>query len=247
MWMDRSTTVSGGGKPMMDMINLVNECAPQVHPTTMHAILGVESGHNPYAIGVVKGRLARQPRNKSEAVATARALAAAGWNFSMGPAQVNRYNLDAYGLTYETAFEPCKNIRAGAQILKSCYDRAHKVMSNDHLALRAAISCYYSGNFTTGFKADFKGQPPYVQKVLAHAGDTVPAIPVVANKSAGNTAVAASLSLAEPAADSRAPVSRSPGQERRNHVPEQLDGFRALNDESENTYSGFSTPPRDNE
>lgn len=239
--------MSGGGKPMMNMINLVNECAPQVHPTTMHAILSVESGQNPYAIGVVKGRLARQPRSKAEAVATARALAAAGWNFSMGPAQINRYNLNAYGLTYETAFEPCKNIRAGAQILKSCYDRAQKVLSNDQQALRAAISCYYSGNFTTGFKADFKGQPPYVQKVLARASAIVPVIPIIANKSAGNTSADGTLSQAEPAPDSRSRVRRPPGQESRSLVPEQLDGFRAVNDESENPFSGFSTPARESE
>jgi len=36
-------------------------------------------------------------------------------------------------------------------------------------ALRAALSCYYSGNFETGFRHG------YVQKVVANAGD-VPAI-----------------------------------------------------------------------
>ena len=29
------------------------------------------------------------------------------------------------------------------------------------------MSCYYSGNFKTGFRADFKGQPPYVTKVFS--------------------------------------------------------------------------------
>jgi type IV secretion system protein VirB1 len=45
--------------------------------------------------------------------------------------------------------------------------------------LRAAFSCYYSGNFTRGFRADKAGQPSYVQKVVANADVQVPPIPVV--------------------------------------------------------------------
>ena len=40
----------------------------------MQHVVQVESSFNPYAIGVVGGRLARQPRNLPEAVATARML-----------------------------------------------------------------------------------------------------------------------------------------------------------------------------
>jgi type IV secretion system protein VirB1 len=42
-------------------------------------------------------------------------------------------------------------------------------MQNEQQALRAAFSCYYSGNFTRGFRPDRQGEPSYVQKVVAHA------------------------------------------------------------------------------
>ncbi|MFP3835842.1 lytic transglycosylase domain-containing protein, partial [Chryseobacterium sp. SIMBA_028] len=90
--------------------SLVHDCAPQIAPATMAAIVRTESGFNPYAIGVVRGRLRRQPSNMAEAVATVRALEAGGWNFSVGLAQVNRANWLAYGLSAENALEPCRNL-----------------------------------------------------------------------------------------------------------------------------------------
>ena len=111
----------------------------------MQHVMRVESGFNPYAIGVVGGRLARQPRNLPEAVATARMLEQGGFNFSLGLAQVNRYNLARYGLgSYEKAFSACDNVRAGSRILRECYQRAGD--------WGKALSCYYSGNFVTGFR-----------------------------------------------------------------------------------------------
>jgi type IV secretion system protein VirB1 len=135
----------------------------------MAAVAHVESSFNPFAIGVVAGRLERQPANKAEAVVTAKALEKAGFNFSVGVGQVNRYNLPKYGLNYETAFDACPNLHAASLILKDCYDRAKARWSVDQAALQAAFSCYYSGNFSTGFKQDFSGQPSYVQKVLSGA------------------------------------------------------------------------------
>lgn len=151
--------------------DLAAQCTNAVHPNTLQAVARVESGFNPYAIGVVKGRLQRQPRTLAEAVTTAKSLHAQGKNFSMGLMQVNRYNLAAYGLNYETVFEPCKNINAGAKILKSCFDRAG---GKGQAALQKAFSCYYSGNFKFGFKSDFKGQPPYVTKIIMSALNNSP-------------------------------------------------------------------------
>lgn len=158
----------------MDFLALAVQCAPAVHPQTMAAVARVESGFHPFAIGVVGGRLERQPQNKAEAVATAQALAAAGYNFSVGLGQVNRYNLPRFGLTYETAFEPCENLGASSAILAECYERARPQFGDEQSALQAAFSCYYSGNFSTGFRPDFKGQPSYVQKVLNSAGAASP-------------------------------------------------------------------------
>jgi len=165
---------------MLDFIALAQQCAPTVAPQTMAAVVKVESGFSPYAIGVVGGKLQRQPSSLEEAVATAQALEANGWNFSVGIAQVNRHNLPAYSLSYESAFDPCSNMRAGSKILEACYTRALPGSKGDQQrALQSALSCYYSGNFTRGFRSDQTGQPSYVQKVVAQANTETKPIPVV--------------------------------------------------------------------
>lgn len=164
---------------MLEFLALAQECAPTVAPQTMAAVVNVESSYNPYAIGVVGGRLARQPQNHEEAVATAKQLETDGWNFSLGVAQVNRHNLPKYQITYAQAFDACTSLRVGSKILEECYVRASKLTPDPQAALHAAISCYYSGNFTRGFKPDVAGKPSYVHKVLASAGLQSKAIPVV--------------------------------------------------------------------
>lgn len=185
---------------MLDFLALAQECAPTVAPQTMAAVVNVESGYKPFAIGVVGGRLARQPANKEEAVATAIALADAGWNFSVGAAQVNRHNLPKYNISYAQAFDACTNLRVGSKILEECYVRAAKGPRDAQAALQAAISCYYSGNFTRGFRPDEAGKPSYVQKVLASAGTQATAIPVVPSLKAGAVIKPAAATAAKGAA-----------------------------------------------
>lgn len=173
---------------MVDFTTLAQQCAPGVHPTTLQAVVRTESGFNPYAIGVVGGHLARQPRTRAEAVSTAKALAAQGLNFSMGLGQVNKAHLPRFGLSYESVFDACANLQAGARILQECYQRALAQLSPDR-ALNAAVSCYYSGNFNRGFQVERVGTS-YVQRVAANATtanpaiDAVPAIPVVLDRAA---------------------------------------------------------------
>ncbi len=146
---------------------LAMACAPMVHTGTAHALVAVESGFNPHAIGVVGGALQRQPRNRAEALATVTQLQSAGWNFSVGLAQINVHNFKRLGLTPSTAFEPCENLRAMQAVLTECFDRSafdrSFVDASGHASgqasLRQALSCYYSGNFTTGFRHG------YVQRV----------------------------------------------------------------------------------
>lgn len=138
--------------PGMELMACPNLAVPR---EVMHHVVRVESSYNPYAIGVVGGRLVRQPRTLPEALSTARMLEQRGYNFSLGLAQVNRYNLTKYGLhSYEKAFQPCANLVAGAQILRECYGRSGGDWGK-------SFSCYYSGNFTTGYRHG------YVQKVYA--------------------------------------------------------------------------------
>lgn len=146
----------------------------------MQHVVRVESSFNPYAIGVVGGRLVRQPKTLPEALATVRMLEQRGYNFSVGLAQVNRKNLGKYGLdSYEKAFQACPNLQAGARILAECYSRSNESWPK-------SFSCYYSGDFTTGFRHG------YVQKIYAsirmadsRSSDQNLAIDVVDRRTAG--------------------------------------------------------------
>jgi type IV secretion system protein VirB1 len=157
----------------VDFNSLAQQCAPGVNPTTLQAVVRTESSFNPFAIGVVGGRLVRQPRNRDEAVATVKALDAAGWNYSMGLSQINRYNLSKYGMNANAAFDPCANLRAGSAILSDCYSRASARMGSGQDALRAAVSCYYSGDFKRGF-VRASGTSSYVQRVVSFVASTDP-------------------------------------------------------------------------
>lgn len=152
---------------------------PNVSPMTMHSIVSVESTRRPLAIGyklirrvqvVVNGHvtsrrevstLTTQPKTIGEAVQWARYLQSQGYEFDAGVAQVHSTNFAKYGLTLESAFDPCQSIRAGALILTDCYARALPKFGDEKSALRAAISCYQSGDFSTGVRTG------YVQKVIS--------------------------------------------------------------------------------
>ncbi len=164
---------------MIGLATLVQACAPLVASDTAHALIQVESGGNPLAIGVVGGALERQPATLSEAVATAAALDAAGWNYSVGLGQINKRNFQRLGLTAANAFEPCANLTAMQGILGECFSRASR-RADGHAttqsALRDAFSCYYSGNFSTGH------QHGYVGKALAAWSARAPARDTAANR-----------------------------------------------------------------
>ena len=136
--------------PGLEMMACSNLAVPA---EVMHHVVNVESSHNPFAIGVVGGQLVRQPQNLGEALATVKMLEQRGYNFSVGLAQVNRSNLGKYGLdSYEKAFDICNNLVAGSRILSQCY-------ANSGSDWGKAFSCYYSGNFVTGYRDG------YVQKI----------------------------------------------------------------------------------
>ena len=140
---------------MLAFIALAAACAPLVDTSTARALVDVESAFNPHAIGVVGGALDRQPRDRVEALATTTALQAGGWNFSIGLGQINVRNLGRLGLTVEQAFDPCTNLAAMQKLLGDCFERASRATTLPQLALRQALSCYYSGNFVTGFREGY--------------------------------------------------------------------------------------------
>ncbi|ADU91073.1 lytic transglycosylase domain-containing protein [Taylorella equigenitalis] len=160
-----------------DYDDVIKSCSPNVAPETMRAIIRVESSFNPYAIGVVGGEV-KQPKTLDEALKTVQKLKKEKLNFSMGLAQINRYNLSKYNLTEVSVFNPCSNLKASEAILSECFQRAKSEGSNDQVALQKALSCYFAGNFSTGFKKS-KGLS-YVDKIkrvaLANEGFLVPKI-----------------------------------------------------------------------
>lgn len=154
---------------MIEFIALAEQCGSQVEPAVMASIVATESNFNPYAIGVVDGSI-KQPKNYVDAVKAVRLLRSQGRNFSVGLAQVNKVNFATYNLNERNMFDPCTNLRAASSIFAKCLQRANNKYGSQYSydgKLRLAMSCYYSGNFKTGFRADFKGQPPYVTKVFS--------------------------------------------------------------------------------
>ncbi|MGY2172131.1 lytic transglycosylase domain-containing protein [Pseudomonas gingeri] len=161
---------------------LAAKCAPKVNHQTLKGLIGNESSYNPYAIGVVDGRLERQPQSLNEAVATAERLEREGYKFSMGMGQLYVNNMHAMGMTYAQAFDPCQNLQAISELLVSYYTAELSGSSDKQEALRKAFSRYYSGNPTRGFVPDKEGDPSYVQKVVSgalNAGQADPIVPAV--------------------------------------------------------------------
>jgi type IV secretion system protein VirB1 len=89
------------------------------------ATLTTESGHDPLAINVNGPNGGdRHPATKDEAIALAKSLLAHGKNIDLGLMQINSTNLVAHGLTVETAFDACQNLRAGSEHLAADYRAA---------------------------------------------------------------------------------------------------------------------------
>ncbi len=131
----------------------------------------MESGLNPLAIGVngVDGQQLH-PRTEAEAISTATRLISIGRNVDLGLAQINSGNLRKLGLTVADAFNPCRNLAAGARVLKTNFDRAMAATGVEQAAVRTSLSLYNTGDAYRGFRNG------YVAKVVAAAGQLVPTI-----------------------------------------------------------------------
>ena len=157
----------------MTLSSLLSQCAPQVAPSTLAAIVSVESRGNPYAIGVNRGPQVRQPTSAAEAVAVAKRLLARGANIDLGLGQINSANLKWLGLSVEAAFDPCSNLAAAARVLTGNYRRA--VALGVQSPLGAALSAYNTGSMQRGYRNG------YVAKVYRASGTRLLASPVLAN------------------------------------------------------------------
>lgn len=141
---------------------LVNTCAPDVHPNTMFKILGHESGFNPYIIGVNERDKPRQVfrlNSQAEAAQKADELIAQGKSIDMGLGQIWSGNLPGLKLTTRDVFDPCKNVATAAKILLEAYERAEAQGYTGAQAMDQALSLYNTGKFNNGIRNG------YVQRV----------------------------------------------------------------------------------
>ncbi|BBL35988.1 hypothetical protein Nstercoris_02267 (plasmid) [Nitrosomonas stercoris] len=156
------------------MIDMPADCHAALHHPTMQRIYQVESGFNPFAVGVVGGRLVRQPKNLAEAVATANYLTSLGRNFSIGQGQVNKIHFSRLGWDNDikSGFDVCKNVVAAHEIFQQCLAEARFSGFNatqEYSATHAALSCYNSGKLNAG-----KTNPDvarYIDKVIFSTPD----------------------------------------------------------------------------
>jgi type IV secretion system protein VirB1 len=134
----------------MPLIELIAACAPLVHPQTMLHIVETESAGDPWAVNVNNGP--RISESGQKAMELARRFIEAGYSVDVGLAQVNSHNFEHLDLSLEQAFDPCVNLKAGAQILRNNYYRAEGKRLTQDDALDEALSYYNTGDAKAGLE-----------------------------------------------------------------------------------------------
>lgn len=145
---------------------LIQQCSTGVAPSTMAAIIKVESAGNPYAIGdnTTKSRVTPTPKSAEQAILIASDLISKGHNLDLGLSQINSANLKAYKVSVRDIFDPCTNIKVGSSILSNFYIKSVAKYGAGEKSLFHALSAYNTGSF-------FRG-PNYVAKILKAAGSS---------------------------------------------------------------------------
>lgn len=145
------------------IVALASQCAPNVAPETVAAIVMTESRGNEFALNVNGAPRPPAQKNAGDAAATARRYIAAGHSVDLGLGQINSRNMRSLGLTWANVFDPCTNIAALGRILSRNYQVA--VPGREpQAALRVALSLYNTGSPQRGFRNG------YVARVVANAG-----------------------------------------------------------------------------
>ncbi len=141
---------------MLAMDAVLEQCAPEVSPVLMRALVRAESAWQPFAIGMDKAQgVVRQPVSLREAVAIAKGLIAAGRKFSVGLAQIHVSNVTLYGMSWEQAFDACQNLAVGQKILWNFYHRASASGYAGVAAIWAALRGYNSGSVDRSVSDDY--------------------------------------------------------------------------------------------
>ncbi|MGO9446218.1 MAG: lytic transglycosylase domain-containing protein [Thiobacillaceae bacterium] len=145
----------------MTGLDLIMQCAPQVAPVTLAAIVQQESAGWPWTINDNSSKHHYVLTDKASAIALAKRLIKQSHRIDMGLAQINSSNLAWLGVPVERIFDPCTNLRASQQVLMSAWTRAGG-------NLGGALQTYNSGRPIGG---------NYALSVYRQAGVRVPAIP----------------------------------------------------------------------
>ncbi|MDD2746386.1 MAG: lytic transglycosylase domain-containing protein [Acidithiobacillus ferrooxidans] len=152
---------------MIPLSQISAECAPMVAPSTMAAIVQVESGGRPLAMWNNSTRSMVIPGSRAQAIQYLRHAMAAGQRVDVGLAQVDTGNFTAFNLTPRTAFNACANLRAGSEILRMDWQQALASGYRGQQALYHAFEAYNSGRL--------RGDAQYANRILGAAGVPAPA------------------------------------------------------------------------
>ena len=147
----------------MDLLGLISSCAPMVAPDMMHALVEAESGAHPYAIH--DGERLHRPETVEDAIALARRLVDGGRPIRAGLTQMSSREWSDYGLTIETVFEPCPNLRAGERALLEGYQAEPEGIR----AQRRAVSAMAIAEHPTESAAPSDAAPHFRQHAPAWA------------------------------------------------------------------------------
>jgi len=162
---------------------LIATCAPQVHPTTMYALIAVESAGNPYAISInyptalagsgVDLPEVAQPRSVNDALHLIWILQASGLTVSVGLSQINAEHLKRWHVPVTALLDPCTNLRLAQRVLLDC--QADIPQRGESLA--ALLSCFNSGNGTTGIANGYAARVYAAAVRLTHSPQPRRAVP----------------------------------------------------------------------
>jgi len=149
------------------LLGLAMQCAPQVHPDTILDVARTESGLNPFAIAEIvpkkervngKSVISYLPKNRDDALSIIKNIEQKKRRFSVGLMQITNSNYPNLHTNAELMLDPCNNLKAFQVIIKDCYLRGK--------TLKNAVSCYYSGNFSTGYQAENEfRKTSYVERI----------------------------------------------------------------------------------
>lgn len=149
------------------ILGLAVQCGQPVAAQTIVGLVRVESGGQPYAILDNSAHQSYAPETADDAVALVnKLLAAKHRNLDIGLMQINMANFSWLGLTVPTAFESCRSIQAGVQVLTSlsAYNTGSRTKGLANGYVTAVLDAVQEVNATQSPSATAAEPPPPPKK-----------------------------------------------------------------------------------